>query len=116
MKQNDNLVLIGTYANAADAYIAKGVLETNDIPAVVNDANISTIYGGLLPDLDARLYVRATDYDKAKILLSSDSNCDNTQYLQPTQREKTVVKISQIVIGVIVAVLIFIFLFSRSVV
>ncbi len=113
MKQSDNLVLLGTYANAADAYIAKGVLETNDIPAVVNDVNISTIYGGLLPDLDARLYVRAVDYKKAIGLLAIGSN-SNTESLQPTPREKAVVKISQIVIGVILAALILIVLLYRA--
>lgn len=122
MKTTDDnaVVLLKTYARAADAYIAKGMLEAHGIPAIVNDSNISTIYGGLLPDLDARLCVRATDYDKAAALLvqSGDTvdDSDDDEPLQPTRRQQRILKIAQIVIGIILAALIVVFLLSGSVV
>ena len=33
---DDELVLFDTFSDNADAYIAKGVLETNGIPCVIN--------------------------------------------------------------------------------
>ena len=121
MKTTDDnaVVLLKTYARDADAYIAKGMLEAHGIPAIVNDSNISTIYGGLLPDLDARLCVRATDYDKAAALLvqSGDTVDDSDdEPLQPTRRQQRILKVAQIVIGIILAALIVVFLLSGSVV
>lgn len=43
MKDSD-LVVFGTYYSDADAYIAKGVLETNGVPCIINNEIMSTVY------------------------------------------------------------------------
>jgi len=35
---------IASFTSAEDAYIVKGMLESNDIPVVMNNATISTVY------------------------------------------------------------------------
>lgn len=40
----DSWKKIASYSSPEDAYIVKGMLEANDIPVVVNNATISTVY------------------------------------------------------------------------
>ena len=67
---DDELVLFDTFSDNADAYIAKGVLETNGIPCVINGQLMSTLYHGV-PGLDSRLYVRRKDLALAREILQS---------------------------------------------
>lgn len=66
--KGDDLVEFDTYPNIADAYIAKGILETNGVQCVVNGQLMSTLYFGV-PGLDARLYVRRKDLDLARKII-----------------------------------------------
>lgn len=47
MKQSDNTAdwaAIAAFSDPAEAYITRGMLESNGIPVVVNNATISSIY------------------------------------------------------------------------
>ncbi len=69
----DDLVEFSSFQNVADAYIAKGILETNGVQCVVNGQLMSTLYYGV-PGLDARLYVRQKDLALARRIIDSDHN------------------------------------------
>ena len=68
---DDDLVVIATFANDAEAQMARAVLEAHDIPAVVLRDNA----GGMLPALDwlveIRLAVRGSDETVARSVLAS---------------------------------------------
>lgn len=66
----DELVEFDTYTSIADAYIAKGILETNGVQCVVNGQLMSTLYFGV-PGLDSRLYVRRKDLGLARKIIES---------------------------------------------
>lgn len=64
--KQDELVVLQTFSTDWEAYIAKGVLDTEDIPSIVNNEIISNIYpigfnylGGV------KLLVFRRDYDRA---------------------------------------------------
>lgn len=69
---DDELVVIGTFANDAEAAVARAVLLAHDIPAVVLRDNA----GGMLPALDwlveIRLAVRASDETVARSVLAQE--------------------------------------------
>ena len=69
----DDLVEFDSFQNVADAYIAKGILETNGVQCVVNGQLMSTLYYGV-PGLDARLYVRQKDLALARRIMDSNLN------------------------------------------
>lgn len=69
-KNPDDLVEFDSYTNIADAYIAKGILETNGIPCAVNGQLMSTLYFGV-PGLNPRLYVRRKDLELARKIIES---------------------------------------------
>lgn len=71
-KGNDSdLVLLNEYYSDAEAYIAKGVLETNGIPCVINNEIMSSVYPITVTTLGAiRLMVFERDLDTARELLN----------------------------------------------
>lgn len=66
----DDLVEFDSYTNISDAYMTKGILETNGVPCVVNGQLMSTLYFGV-PGLDSRLYVRRKDLEMARKIIES---------------------------------------------
>lgn len=69
----EELVVIATFANDAEAQMARAVLDAHDIPAVVLRDNA----GGMLPALDwlveIRLAVRRSDETVARSVLSQEA-------------------------------------------
>ena len=61
----DDLVTVATYSSPEEAYIVKGMLESNGVPAiVVNDDNLYVpVFNGV------RVQVNASDAEKAEALL-----------------------------------------------
>ncbi|MBD5211010.1 MAG: DUF2007 domain-containing protein [Bacteroidales bacterium] len=64
----DDLVTVATYSSPEEAYIVKGMLESNGVPAiVVNDDNLYVpVFNGV------RVQVNASDASKAEALLSQN--------------------------------------------
>lgn len=73
---DDDLIELDKYTTIADAYIVKGILETNGVPCVINGQLMSTLYFGV-PGLDTRLYVRKKDLDIARKILASKPASDS---------------------------------------
>lgn len=72
MKDENDLVLFNTYYNDADAYIDKGVLETNGVPCVITNELVSSVYPLTITPLGAiRLWVRRKDADLACRIMQS---------------------------------------------
>lgn len=66
-----SLVLLNEYYSDAEAYIAKGVLETNGIPCVINNEIMSSVYPITITSLGAiRLMVFERDLEAARSLLN----------------------------------------------
>ena len=42
--KDDDLVVFGRYYSDADAYMVKGVLETNGVPCIINNEIMSSVY------------------------------------------------------------------------
>ncbi len=64
------LVLLNEYNSDAEAYIAKGVLETNGIPCIINNEIMSSVYPLTLTSLGGiRVMVFEHDLATAKALL-----------------------------------------------
>ncbi len=70
-KENDSdLVVLNEYFTDAEAYIAKGVLETNGIPCVINNEIMSSIYPLPVSSVGGvRLLVFRQDVETAQSLL-----------------------------------------------
>jgi hypothetical protein len=65
---DSDLVAVSTFASAADAQIAKGILDEAGIDSMIRSDNA----GGMYPSLSgAELLVRAEDVSRAKELLDS---------------------------------------------
>lgn len=70
-EQESSLVLLNEYYSDAEAYIAKGVLETNGIPCVINNEIMSSVYPITITSLGAiRLMVFERDLEAARSLLN----------------------------------------------
>jgi len=67
--QKDNWVTVATYSSSSEAYIAKGLLESNDIPVVMENATISSVYPMTDTWTPLGLLVPADKLDEAKKLL-----------------------------------------------
>lgn len=64
------LVLLNEYNTDAEAYIAKGVLETNGIPCIINNEIMSSVYPLTLTSLGGiRVMVFDRDLASARALL-----------------------------------------------
>ncbi|MBO5297753.1 MAG: DUF2007 domain-containing protein [Candidatus Homeothermus sp.] len=69
---DDRLVVFNSYVNDADAYIAKGVLETNGVPCIINNEIFSSVYPvGLAPWGSIKLLIFRRDMEKAIRIMKS---------------------------------------------
>ena len=69
---DDRLVVFNSYVNDADAYIAKGVLETNGVPRIINNEIFSSVYPvGLAPWGSIKLLIFRRDMEKAIRIMKS---------------------------------------------
>lgn len=69
---DDRLVVFNSYVNDADAYIAKGVLETNGVPCIINNEIFSSVYPvGLPPWGSIKLLIFRRDMEKAIRIMKS---------------------------------------------
>lgn len=69
---DDRLVVFNSYVNDADAYIAKGVLETNGVPCIINNEIFSSVYPvGLAPWGSIKLLIFHRDMEKAIRIMKS---------------------------------------------
>ncbi len=72
MSKGSDLVLFNTYYDLADAYIDKGVLETNGVRCVITNDLISNLYPAVLtPQSSIRLWISPQDADLAKSIIQS---------------------------------------------
>ncbi len=75
-KNNSNIkvgwTVVGEYSSLSEAAIVKGMLETNGIPAVINDEIISSVYPMTATWAPIRLYVRDSDIQAADMLISGN--------------------------------------------
>lgn len=79
MKNNDEnrLVLLGEFETDSEAYIVKGVLESNGVPCVIHNELMANLYPVAPMSLGLRrLMVRACDLEQANAILSTDSITD----------------------------------------
>lgn len=75
MDSPDDIILLQTFISDADAYIAKGVLETNGIPCIINNEIISNVYPvTLTPWGGIKLLIFRRDLELARQLLGSDED------------------------------------------
>lgn len=65
----ENFELFNIYANQADAFIAKGVLETNGIKCFIEGETLSSVYPSQLSFSGIRLFIRKGDFLMADQLL-----------------------------------------------
>lgn len=69
---DDRLVVFNSYVNDADAYIAKGVLQTNGVPCIINNEIFSSVYPvGLAPWGSIKLLIFRRDMEKAIQIMKS---------------------------------------------
>ena len=69
---DDRLVVFNSYVNDADAYIAKGVLETNGVPCIIDNEIFSSVYPvGLAPWGSIKLLIFRRDMEKAIQIMKS---------------------------------------------
>lgn len=66
----DSYEVFNVYSNEADAYIAKGVLETNGIKCFIVGDTLSSVYPSQLSFAGLRLMVRNVDFFMASQLLN----------------------------------------------
>jgi len=68
---DSNLVLLGVYNSDVDAHIAKGVLETHGIPAIIDNEVFSSVFPATLTPVGGlRLLVHRGDEDAARKVLA----------------------------------------------
>lgn len=68
----DHFELYNTYSNISDAYIVKGVLETNGIKCFIEGDQLSSVYPSQLSFSGIRLFIRRADFLIANQLLSEN--------------------------------------------
>ena len=65
-------MVFGTYYSDADAYIAKGVLETNGVPCIINNEIMSTVYPITVTSLgEIKLLVFRRDLELARRIMEA---------------------------------------------
>lgn len=73
---NCNLVLLNSYSDLAEAYMVKGVLETNGIECVIRNENISSVYPvTMIAWGQIDVMVRQSDINQARAILESPAEC-----------------------------------------
>lgn len=70
MKDSD-IVLLKEFGDIAEAYIVKGVLETNGVLCIVDNEILSSVYPLPVSPFAIRLMVRRCDIELARDILSS---------------------------------------------
>ncbi len=76
--KDTEIVLLEEFVNLADAHIAKGVLETNGVPCIIDNEIMSSVYPLTITPLGAiRLMVRRCDVETAHRILSSPAIDEN---------------------------------------
>lgn len=76
--KDTEIVLLEEFVNLADAHIAKGVLETNGVPCIIDNEIMSSVYPLTITPLGAiRLMVRRCDVETARRILSSPAIDEN---------------------------------------
>lgn len=73
----NELVLYNEYSNSSDAYIVKGVLDTNGVPAIVDNSIMGTLLGGIPAVGSFRVMVRRKDLETARRLLAGTDPGDD---------------------------------------
>lgn len=68
----DSFELFNVYGNQADAFIAKGVLETNGIKCFIEGETLSSVYPSQLSFSGIRLFIRKGDFLIADQLLTGN--------------------------------------------
>lgn len=72
MKDDNELLLFKTYYSDAEAYIDKGVLETNGVQCAITNELVSTVYPLTITPLGAiRLWIRRKDAELARQIMQS---------------------------------------------
>ncbi|MFG6381867.1 MAG: DUF2007 domain-containing protein [Muribaculum sp.] len=72
MMNDNDLVVFDTYYSDADAYIAKGVLETNGVPCIINNEIMSSVYPITVTSLgEIKLLVFRRDLELARRIMAS---------------------------------------------
>ncbi len=71
---SDDLVTIATYMSFEEAYIARGLLQANDIDALVDDGRVTGIFGALVPNPAIRLKVHSEEAERAAHILATDAS------------------------------------------
>jgi hypothetical protein len=75
MGNQSKLIVLREYWNDVEAHIAKGVLETNGIPCIINNEIMSSIYPLSHTSFGAiKLLVRSEDAELAEQLLDNEPN------------------------------------------
>lgn len=70
--KGSEIVLLKEFGDITEAYIAKGVLETNGVPCFVdNEIMSSSVYPLTISPFAIRLMVRRCDIELAREILSS---------------------------------------------
>lgn len=100
-----NLVLIGRFFDNTQAHIARGILETNDIPCFIFDENhSSTAWHLSLAIGGTRLMVHKDDYEQAVELLKDfkEINAETAKKERPLIRKPYLKTFLGSIIGYIV--------------
>ena len=75
MGNQSKLIVLREYWNDVEAHIAKGALETNGIPCIINNEIMSSIYPLSHTSFGAiKLLVRSEDAELAEQLLDNEPN------------------------------------------
>lgn len=70
----DRFEFYRTYYDRAEAYIAKGVLETNGIKCFIEGDTLSSVYPSQLTFSGLRMFLRKADFLMADQLLGTEAN------------------------------------------
>ncbi len=75
---DDKFILYKEYYLLADAYLEKGLLETNGVKCIIENEIMSSVYPITHTSLGSiRLLLRESDKEKADIILGSQSSEDS---------------------------------------
>lgn len=72
MAEKEGWVLFRTYSNSESAAIDRGLLQSNGVPCVVNNATISSVYPMTDTWAPVELMIPATKVELAEKLLGKD--------------------------------------------
>lgn len=77
MDDSSTLIVLESYNSDVEAYIARGVLESNGVKCIINNEIMSSIYPLTLTSIGGiKLLVRREDFELAKEILNSSLSPD----------------------------------------